>query len=82
MTRKVNMNEHVLNYVKYSGQILCQNSPALQAGSRWYNKDIEWNWRCPEKLIDAEVNIETISPKGTFCDTVQVPSGALDMQLS
>ena len=25
--------------------------------------------------------IETISPEGTFCDTVQVPYGAGDMQL-
>ena len=25
--------------------------------------------------------IETVSPEGTFCDTVQVPSGAGDMQL-
>ena len=26
--------------------------------------------------------IETLSPEGTFCDTVQVPSGAGDMQLA
>ena len=26
--------------------------------------------------------IETVSPEGTFCDTVQVPSGASDMQLN
>ena len=26
-------------------------------------------------------NIETVSPEDTFCDTVQVPSGAGDMQL-
>ena len=25
--------------------------------------------------------VETVSPEGTFCDTVQVPSGAADMQL-
>ena len=25
--------------------------------------------------------IETVCPEGTFCDTVQVPSGAGDMQL-
>ena len=25
--------------------------------------------------------IETVSPEGTFCDTVQVPSAAGDMQL-
>ena len=25
--------------------------------------------------------IETVSPEDTFCDTVQVPSGADDMQL-
>ena len=25
--------------------------------------------------------VETVSPEGTFCDTVQVPSGAGDMQL-
>ena len=25
--------------------------------------------------------LETVSPEGTFCDTVQVPSGAGDMQL-
>ena len=27
------------------------------------------------------LTIETVSPEGTFCDTVQVPSGADDMQL-
>ena len=27
------------------------------------------------------VSIETVRPGGTFCDTVQVPSGAGDMQL-
>ena len=26
-------------------------------------------------------SIETVSPEGTFCDTVQVPSGAGDMEL-
>ena len=25
--------------------------------------------------------VETVGPEGTFCDTVQVPSGAGDMQL-
>ena len=25
--------------------------------------------------------IETVSPEGTFCDTIQVPSGAGDMEL-
>ena len=25
--------------------------------------------------------IETVSPEGTFCETVQVPPGAADMQL-
>ena len=25
--------------------------------------------------------IETVCPEGTFCDTVQVPAGAGDMQL-
>ena len=26
--------------------------------------------------------IETVSPEGTFCDTVQVPSSAGDMELN
>ena len=26
--------------------------------------------------------IETLSPEGTFCDTVQVPSGGADMELN
>ena len=30
---------------------------------------------------DMGTGIETVSPEGTFCDTVQVPSGADDMQL-
>ena len=30
---------------------------------------------------DRIMNIETVSPEGTFCDTVQVPSGVGDMQL-
>ena len=29
----------------------------------------------------TSLTIETVSPEGTFCDTVQVPSGAGDMQL-
>ena len=29
----------------------------------------------------GHLTIETVSPEGTFCDTVQVPSGAVDMQL-
>ena len=28
-----------------------------------------------------EISIETVSPEGTFCDTVQVPSGDGDMEL-
>ena len=31
--------------------------------------------------FDLQGLIETVSPEGTFCDTVQVPSGAADMQL-
>ena len=27
------------------------------------------------------MDIETVNPEGTFCDTEQVPSGAGDMQL-
>ena len=27
-------------------------------------------------------SIETVSPEGTFCDTVQVPSSAEDMELN
>ena len=30
---------------------------------------------------NVKIPIETVSPEGTFCDTVQVPSGAGDMQL-
>ena len=29
----------------------------------------------------AMATIETVSPEGTFCDTVQVPSSASDMEL-
>ena len=29
----------------------------------------------------VSVTVETVSPEGTFCDTLQVPSGAEDMQL-
>ena len=32
-------------------------------------------------LLDNPFLIETVSPNGTFCDTIQVPSGAGDMQL-
>ena len=32
-------------------------------------------------VVKSMVNIETVSPEGTFCDTVQVPSGAGDMEL-
>ena len=31
---------------------------------------------CPLSLC-----IETVSPEGTFCDTVQIPSGDGDMEL-
>ena len=34
-----------------------------------------------ELIQDQMTHIETVSPEGTFCDTVQVPSGAGDMQL-
>ena len=27
------------------------------------------------------VDLDTVSPEGTFCDTVRVPSGACEMQL-
>ena len=31
--------------------------------------------------MELHRRIETVSPEGTFCDTVQVPSGADDMEL-
>ena len=31
-------------------------------------------------LNEEHHTIETVSPEGTFCDTLQVPSGAGDMQ--
>ena len=40
---------------------------------------IQKNDYIPQKTIRV---IETVSPEGTFCDTVQVPSGAGDMQLN
>ena len=33
------------------------------------------------KTQSSNLRIEIVSPEGTFCDTVQVPSGANDMQL-
>ena len=33
-------------------------------------------------LGDIDDGIETVSPEGTFCDTVQVPSSAVDMELN
>ena len=38
------------------------------------------NIRCRGEWDEVRDSIETVSPEGTFCDTVQVPSGA-DMQL-
>ena len=32
-------------------------------------------------IIAIGIDTKTVSPEGTFCDTVQVPSGAGDMQL-
>ena len=32
-------------------------------------------------VVKGKGHIETVSSEGTFCDTVQVPSGAGDMQL-
>ena len=34
-----------------------------------------------KRLFLDDYPIETASPEGTFCDTIQVPSGAGDMQL-
>ena len=34
-----------------------------------------------KRCFRATSSIETVSPEGIFCDTVQVPSGAGDMQL-
>ena len=33
-------------------------------------------------FIQDHSAIETVSPEGTFCDTVQVPSSADDMELN
>ena len=33
------------------------------------------------KIQSQTLVIETVSPEGTFCDTVQVPSGGGDMEL-
>ena len=38
------------------------------------------NQDLPSNCLAALI-IETVSPEGTFCDTVQVPSGAGDMEL-
>ena len=35
----------------------------------------------PCSALQAQV-IKTVSPEGTFCDTVQVPSSAGDMELN
>ena len=37
--------------------------------------NVSWNTR------SSHLTIETVSPEGIFCDTVQVSSGAGDMQL-
>ena len=37
---------------------------------------------CVCDVVCANFIIETVSPEGTFCDTVQVPSGAGDMELN
>ena len=51
--------------------------------------DLAWNKTC-DWLLLARGNltqfqndpvIETVSPEGTFCDTVQVPSNGGDMEL-
>ena len=48
--------------------------------------NIQWvhNFRKDYGNITYAYNvwIETVSPEGTFCDTVQVPSSAADMELS
>ena len=45
-----------------------------------------WFMLGPQKLsLQATINyhgtIETVSPEGTFCDTVQIPSSVGDMEL-
>ena len=52
-----------------------------------YKKYIKHNCTCVDLwhlgVMDSllHVSTETVSPKGTFCDTVQVPSGADDLEL-
>ena len=38
-------------------------------------------WLCFQKSMRDYFIIETVSPEGTFCDTVQVPSRGGDMEL-
>ena len=38
-------------------------------------------YRSLSKNSDVKPRIETVSPEGTFCDTVQVPSNGGDMEL-
>ena len=52
----------------------------------WINKTLHLHKRvgcntnpCPN--FSGNLAIETVSPEGTFCDTVQVPSRGGDMEL-
>ena len=40
-----------------------------------------WRTGMTPVMLTRDVAIETVSREGTFCDTVQVPSGVGDMQL-
>ena len=50
-------------------------------GRRCNRRVEKLNQRCIKCLISQFAVIETKSPEGTFCHTVQVPSDARDMQI-
>ena len=66
------INEEI-NYVSifhnHVVRIWLRNRPAKLSWNRYKNSQLQM------------LCLEYISPEGTFCDTVQVPSGAGDMQL-
>ena len=45
------------------------------------NVSIRWRHHCWWKESQKPCFIETVSPEGTFCDTVQIPSSVGDMEL-
>ena len=68
--------------------VVTMHEGACETGSQ-ISRDLTYCSHKPECIVTTNLDrsiliriIETISPEGTFCDTVQVPSSVDDMELN